>query len=310
MARLIIVDATDADAGYRVASTLAGVTTVVTPDQLRTATHRSEPRDVAVRFFSPMADALVAPDHPVLVLPRLWPASLPAPLQRMLQRTALSLGGVLATPPPSPARPAPAAALLRPLPSPQQAPSPAQTTPQQATTPAHPAPARSLDPFYRLNGAVWGGPRGALPGGVPALLALGWANRGPGAGAYRPGAVTLLVGERPNVARTGELKHRIPLVTFAGTGCAIWLAQQLEDAGVPESILYWINAYDAVGVPTDAAFLDDLQPHRVIAMGKLAERWCTDHASKFETVPHPQYWKRFHGNQRYPLLDQLREFQP
>lgn len=293
MSRLIIVDTTDADAGYRVASTLAGVTQVVTPDQLRTAPYRNTPRDVAVRFFSPMADALVAPTPPVLALPRMWPASLPAPLKRMLQRTAYSLGGVLAKPP------APAALLAppNPLPSPQN-------TPPQGTPIASQPPALSPDPIYPLDGAVWGGPRGTLPG-VPALLAKGWPNCGPGAGAYRPGVATLLVGERPNVARTGELKHRLPLVTFAGNGCAIWLAQQLENAGVPESALYWINAYDAVGVPTDASFLDDLAPLRVIAMGKLAERWCSDHVAKFETVPHPQYWKRFHSNQRYPLLDYL-----
>lgn len=144
--------------------------------------------------------------------------------------------------------------------------------------------------------------------GSPAELAtageLGWPNRGPGAGAFRRG-VCLLVGERPGVARSGQLKHRLPFVSFDGNGCAGWLAEQLENAGVSEADLYWINAYDALSFPTNSSFVDALQPTQIIALGKEASRWCKASHLPHRCVPHPQYWKRFRSKERYPLLDVL-----
>jgi hypothetical protein len=102
------------------------------------------------------------------------------------------------------------------------------------------------------------------------------------------------------------LKHRLPFVTFGGGGCAPWLADGLERAGVPENTLYWINAYDVRGAATSAEFVKDLRPVQVVAMGKLAERWCVDHMVRHDSVPHPQYWMRFHHHAPYPLFNVLR----
>lgn len=123
---------------------------------------------------------------------------------------------------------------------------------------------------------------------------------GPGAGRFAPGGV-LLVGERPNVAKSGELKHRLPFINFYGGGCAPWFTERLEEFGLPESSLYWINAYDAVGASTEHSFVSRLQPARIWALGKLAERWCNDNDLEYEGLPHPQYWKRFHHHQPYPF---------
>ncbi len=81
----------------------------------------------------------------------------------------------------------------------------------------------------------------------------------------------------------------------------------MEESGVPENRLYWINAYDAVNVPTDSEFVGDLAPSIVLAMGKMAARWCTDAGLKFEEVSNPQYWKRFHNGFPYPLTQILKE---
>lgn len=288
---LIIIDTEDAEAGYRLASTAPGVR-VVRPEQLFCAPH-DLPRDVAVRFFSPIADELTrpGPHEEVLVLPARWPSSLAPGLGRCLARAALAAGAVLARPGEAP-NPAPGAG----------------NAPGEAPLLARGAAKRGSGPPRRPPGPLTGFPRGAFsgPGGLAALSARGWANPGPGAGAFRPG-VTLLVGERPGVARSGELKHRLPFVTFTRSGCALWLTEQLEVAGVPESDLYWINAYDALGIPTSSDFVSALEPNLIVALGDLAERWCRAAELTHVAVPHPQYWKRFRAREDYPLLGILKE---
>lgn len=271
---MLIIDVEDAEAGYRLASSAPGVH-CVRPKQLLSALHAAD-RDVAVRFFSPIADALTDPGNGPLVLPCRWPERLPLATQRILTRAALSLGAVLATPRGDP-------------------------------TLERPGASADLGLLVRPPGALAGVPRRGFSGplGLAALAYQGWANPGPGAGAFRPG-VALLVGERPGVARNGELKHRLPFTTFVRAGCAHWLADGLESVHVPESALYWINAYDALGIPTRHDFVSDLQPARVVALGNLAERWCVAAHLDHSTVPHPQYWKRFHPKEPYPLLSLLK----
>jgi len=239
---------------------------VVPPAALLALEHHPA-RDVAASYFHPLAESLDRPGAP-LVLPR-WPVELPLGHRRMLQRTVLALGGV-------------------------------HLDPSSA--------GGSLAERWETTGRVGydfpayrAGALAELVGGAP----LGWANRGPGAGAFRPG-VALLVGERPGVAKSGQLKHRLPFVSFDGAGCAGWLAEQLASAEVEEADLYWVNAYDAVGVPTDAAFVRELAPSAIVALGSVAGRWCRDVHLRYRAAPHPQYWKRFHYRERYPLLDVLR----
>lgn len=124
-------------------------------------------------------------------------------------------------------------------------------------------------------------------------------NNGPGIGMFAPG-VTLMVGEMCNVGRFNE-----PFI--ADTGCSPWLAQQLENAGIPETKLYWINALTPKGDVTNPEFISLLNPKHVIALGSTAIDWCRFAAGDdFIKVPHPQFWKRFKHDQRYPLLDVLR----
>lgn len=231
-------------------------------------------RDIAASYFHPIAEELRAPGRGLLLVPG-WPPALPLAYRRMLERAVLATGGGWLEP----------------------------ETPTQAN------PLACVSPGLRWRtagepGRTFLAPRQGLLADLAAHAPLGWANGGPGAGAYRPGS-TLLVGERPGVARTGQLKHRLPFVSFDGAGCAPWLAEQLEVAGVPEVDLYWINAYDALSVPTDASFLADLRPARVVALGREAERWCKTYSVPHHSVPHPMYWMRFHHRERYPLLDVL-----
>jgi hypothetical protein len=113
--------------------------------------------------------------------------------------------------------------------------------------------------------------------------------------------VALLVAERPHAALSGSRLHRLPYVTFRENSCAYWLAQQLEDAGIEENELYWINGYDAHGVATDASFIYDLQPRVVVTLGKLAERWCADNSIRSVAAANPQSWMKFHKGTAFPL---------
>ncbi len=130
-------------------------------------------------------------------------------------------------------------------------------------------------------------------------------NVGPGGGAWRPGEVVLMVGDRPNTQKNGSLKHRLPFISFYNTGCSMWLAQQLEEMEVPEEKLYWINGYDCNGVKTDSKFIEELQPKGVIAFGEKAGGWCKDAKLKFVTVRHPSSQMLHHAKEAYRLKDAL-----
>lgn len=136
-------------------------------------------------------------------------------------------------------------------------------------------------------------------------------NVGPGGGAWAVNDSILIVGDRPNTDRTGTLKHRIPFVGFHGGGAGAWLADQLEAAAIPESALYWINAYDAEGTPTPSDFIAALRPRAIVPLGDNARAWC-DAANVWydpaEKITHPQHHKRFHFGERYPLITHLKEY--
>lgn len=120
-------------------------------------------------------------------------------------------------------------------------------------------------------------------------------NGGPGVGYFSPGE-TLLVGERSN-------NEHFPFISTRG--CSPWVAEQLDLASISEKKLYWINAVKPDGAHTAFDFLTVLQPKKIIALGLIAETWCQAAGVNYTVVPHPQYWKRFHHADHYPLIDEL-----
>lgn len=129
------------------------------------------------------------------------------------------------------------------------------------------------------------------------------ANHGPGIGRWHQ-SVTVLVGESAANPADADLPFVAP--DLARDNCSYWLAERLEEAGIKESELYWVNAFDGRGRPTDPTFLERLNPTRVIALGQVADTWCGTMAHvAHDTVPHPQYWKRFHHGKSYPLIQRL-----
>ena len=133
-------------------------------------------------------------------------------------------------------------------------------------------------------------------------------NEGPDVGRWAPGEVSLLVGDQVNAKdqRRGRIQWRPPFVSYNEGGSSIWLANGLDAVGISESELYWVNSTnDATGFPIKADFVNKLRPKKIVALGKAAERWCIENSLVFTSVPHPQFWKRYHPNERYELFDVL-----
>lgn len=143
------------------------------------------------------------------------------------------------------------------------------------------------------------------------LEAVRPGNPGAGTGSWRP-AGAILVGDRPNPrslrARSKLDQHASwPFVSQVPGGCSSWLSEQLEALGVPETMLYWVNAYRADG--TSTGHLGELHrklcPQLVVALGKAAAEALDRDGVAYEQVHHPQHWKRFHHGERYRLLQLL-----
>lgn len=133
----------------------------------------------------------------------------------------------------------------------------------------------------------------------------------PGVGNFCPGSV-LLIGEQS--ARPKTSTNQWPFCDVRA--CSGWLNSQLELARIPEERLYWVNALNNDGTKLALApLVDNLYPSAIIALGKVAEQLCKSAKSrsleftKFITVPHPQYWKRFKHHEPYQLIWELKNMQ-
>jgi hypothetical protein len=129
------------------------------------------------------------------------------------------------------------------------------------------------------------------------------ANLGPGVGHFYPG-VTLLIGEQIN----GNANSYTPWPFIGRGGSSTWVTQQLENAEIPEHRLYWINARNADDKFVNPAFLERLQPNKIIALGEQATIWCRKVAKvPYKSIPHPSFWLRFQRSQLYPLAGIINE---
>lgn len=267
---------------------------------------RVEARDVAVQFFNPLIHALLR--RRALVMSGYWREPryrLDAARCRLLDRVALALGGVYVAPQQSPARP-----LANHRGQPE-----ALTGQQAASLPGYHQTAKTEALRPLAKGSEYMGaltrcatPTGPVLGAALAGARLRPAYDGPGVGAWRTdGRNILIVGDRPNSGQHAMVKQRVPFFSLHHGGCSLWLAQQLDDGGIPEEYLYWINGYTWDGVPTSRSFISELRPRAVVALGANAGRWCKDAGIvSAGVVDHPQHWKRFHCAERYPLIHLLR----
>jgi hypothetical protein len=122
----------------------------------------------------------------------------------------------------------------------------------------------------------------------------------------------LLVGEQANIRDGDHLGRRAPFTAYSRLGCSWWLNNKLDEAGIPERHLRWLNANTELGKPTNPADIDLLINRRagakIIALGRIAAKWCDEHnLGPDHMVAHPQHHKRFSYTKEYPLIPLLKE---
>lgn len=141
-----------------------------------------------------------------------------------------------------------------------------------------------------------------------ALEALRPTNPGAGTGSWRVGGA-LLVGDRPNPNSAGRTFPGWPFISQLQEGCSRWLSEHLENAGVPETSLYWVNAFrsDGAAVPGLRGLVAQLKPRAIVALGNNAAEALEDADLEFSHVHHPAFWKRYHFKDTYVLGKRLRK---
>ena len=113
----------------------------------------------------------------------------------------------------------------------------------------------------------------------------------------------LIVGDRPGPSAPKEPHyHHTPF--YSTKHCSGWLNTALEVEKIPEKALVWINSADENGKDYDIDIATNVGARKIIALGAKAAKWLDKNGViDFVETYHPQYWKRFHSKERYPLLD-------
>jgi hypothetical protein len=81
------------------------------------------------------------------------------------------------------------------------------------------------------------------------------------------------------------------------------LAQALEQEGITERMLYWINTQTSQGVPADTGFIDKLKPSRIFALGNNAYTWALNNSIKAIKLPPPLHHMQNYPDQPYHITE-------
>lgn len=117
-------------------------------------------------------------------------------------------------------------------------------------------------------------------------------------------ASTLMVGENFAGHTNEDPLYQWPFGALSGGGCSRWLARQLQNGGISERSLCWINA-DELHSGTHVDWANTFP--RVVALGAVADKKLDLLKIEHAHFHHPQAWKRFHSSEAYPLVSFLQE---
>lgn len=115
-------------------------------------------------------------------------------------------------------------------------------------------------------------------------------------------AKVLLVGEKFANHKDQDPFYQWPFASFSSLGCSRWLTEKLDEAGISENQLCWVNA-DQLD-----SFVPHTYPYHVVALGGSASVLLDDVGITEHTrFDHPSAHLRFHRNAEYPLISFLKE---
>ena len=128
-------------------------------------------------------------------------------------------------------------------------------------------------------------------------------NKASGGGCFKEGNILMLCdkGPRTNVRASAVV---VPFINFLDNdGPSRMLAESLHREGIPESQIYWINTQSYLGVATDPAFIKDLKPKKIFALGNNAFTWALNNNVQAIKLPPPLYHMQNYPNQPYNITD-------
>ncbi len=113
-----------------------------------------------------------------------------------------------------------------------------------------------------------------------------------------------LVCSGANTKSEAQAEASVPYVAFNKDGTAFWLANLLEAAGISESSLHWLNAYDGYG---GEAYPEQAKSEtKVVALGPYAANWCANNGLSYDIVPLPWTHLKWYPTVEYPLIKLLK----
>lgn len=120
-------------------------------------------------------------------------------------------------------------------------------------------------------------------------------------------ARTILVGQDFAEHKDADPLYQWPFASFTDSGCSRWWTASLDAALVHERDLLWVNA-DQVGTLQlyEKEIAKLYAARRVIALGAEADEILKAADIHHHVYPHPQYWKRFHSKEPYPIKEMMK----
>lgn len=116
-------------------------------------------------------------------------------------------------------------------------------------------------------------------------------------------ASVLLVGDKSN------LKTRRKVWPFFDHGnCSLWFTKTLNQMGLDEYKLFWINLFDEDGrIQWNSSDLVDMLTFYpdVVCLGSKVYQELSSYGSHVHKIYHPQYYRRFHYHHEIPSLREI-----
>jgi thymidylate kinase len=128
-------------------------------------------------------------------------------------------------------------------------------------------------------------------------------NGSDGGGTFKEGNYLMLCdrGPRTNVRHGAAV---VPFINFLDNdGPSRMLAETLDREGIPESQCYWVNTQTFQGTPTNPAFIRELKPSRIFALGNNAFTWALNNSVQAHKLPPPLYHMQNYPNQPYHITE-------
>jgi thymidylate kinase len=128
-------------------------------------------------------------------------------------------------------------------------------------------------------------------------------NKASGGGCFKEGNILMLCdrGPRTNVRSSAVV---IPFINFNDDdGPSRMLAETLTSEGITEDKIYWINTQNYQGQPTEPDFIAKLKPSKIFALGNNAYTWAINNNVKAIKLPPPLHHMQNYPDQPYYITD-------